>query len=52
MTLTELLASMDVPAARVTDMPWLARNLAVRNAAHPHFAAAMRLILQSLKTRG
>ena len=44
MTLAEILNTMDVPEQRKSDRGWLLRNLAVRNAGHPHFAAAIKLL--------
>lgn len=42
--LAKLLETMDVPAGRKQDIPWLARNLAVRNGNHPQFQQAIGLI--------
>jgi hypothetical protein len=47
--LADLLAGMDVPEQRKTDLRWLARNLAIRNGDHPNFEAAFVLIKTQIK---
>lgn len=42
--LSKLLKGMDVPSWRCTSYPWLAKNLAIRNAQHADFTEASRLI--------
>jgi len=44
--LARILATMDVPSLRIDDINWLSRNLAVRNASHPDFKTANKLIRQ------
>jgi hypothetical protein len=39
-----LTSDMDVPEFRRRKVPWLRRNLAIRNADHPNFAEAMGLV--------
>ena len=47
--LQTLLAGMDVPAGRMSDLNWLRRNLPIRNGDNPNFAEAMRLILREFR---
>lgn len=47
--LREILSTMDVPSGRVNDLPWLARNLQVRNSDHPDFAEAREIIVELYK---
>lgn len=42
--LEEILATMDVPATRHSDHPWLRRNLGIRNRDHADFAEACQLL--------
>lgn len=48
--LAEILNTMDVPMYRKEDIPWLARNLGIRNSNHPKFQTAM-LIIKSLMSK-
>jgi hypothetical protein len=43
-TLEDLIRDMDVPEFRRRKVPWLSRNLAVRNSDHPNFPAAMEIV--------
>jgi hypothetical protein len=47
--LRKLLSSMDVPSARIDDMPWLARNLAINNSDNPAFAEAIALVKNKIR---
>jgi hypothetical protein len=42
--LESLLGKMDVPVERRRSIPWLAKNLAVRNAKHKNFEPAMKIV--------
>ena len=42
-----ILSTMDVPEGRKNDLPWLKRNLAIRNRVHPEFGRAMELIVDA-----
>jgi hypothetical protein len=47
--LKQILTSMDIPKLRINDIPWLSRNLMVRNSKHPLFPKAQKLIKILLK---
>jgi len=42
--LLEILAGMDVPSARVEDIGWLLRNLAINNFDHPDLREAIAIL--------
>lgn len=42
--LGSVLKGMDVPPERRQSIPWLMRNLGVRNSGHKNFAKAMQII--------
>jgi hypothetical protein len=48
--LQQILAGMDIPAERLTDLGWLARNLPICNGEHPDLERALGLI-RRLKAR-
>jgi hypothetical protein len=50
--LQEIIATMDVPELRRTDIWWLSRNLTIgnRNHNHPQLAEALNLLKQIRKT--
>lgn len=47
--LDAILATMDVPPARLEDLRWLSRNLPFRNWQHPQFNDATALIAKLLR---
>jgi len=47
--LKELTKSMDIPSFRSTSIPWLHRNMAIRNKEHPDFEEAKNIVLELLK---
>ena len=47
--MTKLVSKMDVPSFRKEDPFWLNRNLSIRNANHPNFDKAMKVISQLVK---
>lgn len=48
-TLKEILATMDIPKTRVSDLRWLKRNLHINNGEHPDIETALQLINQQIK---
>lgn len=48
--LKQILETMDVPPVRIGDIPWLARNLAIRNWQHPRFKEAEDLIVKIIRS--
>jgi len=49
--LLELLDKMDIPDGRKHDIPWLSRNLGIRNSTHPDYPKAFSIIKAIMKTR-
>ena len=43
--LEKLLKDMDVPAHRRNSIPWLSRNLAIRNSHHANFSQATQIVV-------
>lgn len=46
--LQEIVATMDIPPDRSSDIKWLSRNIQVRNANHPQFREACDMIRKLL----
>lgn len=44
--LQEILRTMDVPKTRMRDIPWLMRNLGIRNSGNPSYAEARWLLVE------
>lgn len=49
MLLQKLIEGMDVPIHRRHDLLWLSRNLGIRNAQHPNYPEAVKLIVKRIK---
>jgi len=48
--LNELLDKMDIPDNRRNDIPWLSRNLGIRNSNHPDYSRASNIIKAIMKS--
>ena len=44
--LEQTLKGMDVPTERKRSIPWLMRNLGVRNSGHKNYAKAMQIVTE------
>ena len=47
--LEKLTRKMDIPVFRRSSVPWLQRNMAIRNSEHPNFEKAKVLVLKLFK---
>ena len=48
--LAQLLTTMCVPQARITDIRWLCRNIQIQNGTHPNIQQVMVLIKNILQS--
>ena len=47
--LQELLHDMDIPVERFRSIPWLCRNMAIRNSHHKNFQRAQEIVIELLR---